>query len=293
MWVAYLCASFWLALSTSACSASQVAKVALKTVPTQALQSALMELPTELIQANFNLSVATRNLIKKATELPAPGTIALSDLGAELKPFEGKSGADFLNNAKDEHGKAIDFRYARFNEPTYDAFLKQAMLAKALSHQTLCTVRAMVKLSTDILGETISAGPSLHRTVERALVDDDASSEQKRRLERLQRLGRSLGVLVPRYAVQAQGLARAGQELVSNASQVFANTTVLMHLPEVTRSLTTSMEAIAATGRWTGQVALSLRGFARPGDGKRPKIDVEEGRLARDELAALLFEPQE
>lgn len=284
-WIAVcsLCA----AIALAGCSH---AKVAFKIVPRPNWQAVALAVPDELLRANLNLSLATGNLLRELTTLPAPRDILLSDLAAELKPLENDPDVDCLSNAKDDKGKPIEFRYARFDEPTYDAFLKEAALAKALTYQTLCTMQRILAATSVVLDHEVTLGPSLHRTLEQTLARPDLAAAQRAKLTKLQRLGRVLGALLPRWAKEASELGKRGRELALDSASVFASTKIVLHLPAVTTSLVSSAEAIEATGRWAVEAALLMRGFAHKSD-KRAPYDIEEGRLDRAELEALLYTP--
>ncbi len=281
-------------LVLSACSASQALEIAANTLPTHSLEHEVMKLPADLVQANFDLSVVTHKLIADVTELPAPGSVTLADLGADMSRFQGDPETDFLINAKDEEGRAVEFVYARFGIAEYDMFLKQAVVAKALSYQTLRTVNRMIALSSQVLGERVVANAQLSANVTRALQRATASGANAQladELKKLRALGKSLAVLVPRFAEQAARLTSAGVSLTTSASGAFATSRFALHLPTVVASLESSLNAIKASGSWTLQMSISLRAFGRAYGGRHPELDRDDGRLDRAELAAMLFDP--
>jgi hypothetical protein len=250
----------------------------------------LQKLPDLLVRANFDVSVATANLIADATELPPKGTVRLGDLSPELRQYQAQVGLDFLHDARDVDGQPISFDYARFNVEVYDKFLRDAVLFKALSYQTLGTVRAMADLSGEILGEVAEPSPAFHHLVARAL-EAGPQHPARERLERLSKLACTLGRLLPNYAHDAEAIATQGRALVGNASALLGSVMVVTHLPKAVASLSTSVDAVLLAGRWSFEAAPALRGFGRPRDGHRHPVDVQEGRLTRTELKEALFNP--
>ncbi len=271
---------------------SSATRVVVRALPIRGWKDAVKHLPKRVVQANYDFALAGKAAIEEGLALPKPGSIKLADLSPSLRELQGMPGADFLLHAHDERGAPVDFTYPQFNDVRMDTLIREAARAKALSYQTLQTLNEMVRLSSAILDEEVARTPTLYRAVARAAARRGLSQKEREQLRTMQRLGRTLGVLVPSYAVASRDLVHAGQKLVTDVPSLL-NAQLLAHLPTVTNSLTSAVRAIEAAGSWTADVAIVLRGFARGGAAKRTgdPQDLDEDRLDRQELAEMLFQP--
>lgn len=224
----------------------------------------LDQLPAQLSKAGDDLADVTGKMVKELTDVPPPGKVKLSDLGAGMQSFEGNPQTDFLVAAKDDDGKPIDFQYVRLGVPSYDEFFKDAQVIYAIVYQADQTVHRMVELAGKLLHEKVDASATLGDAVARALkVDASADAEGLvGQLQQMQQLATSLGTLVSQFASRITKLVSDGQALITAAPTSLTNPKVATHLGLIKTGLTDSVTVIKDSGELIVKLAKDLSGFA-------------------------------
>lgn len=226
-------------------------------------EGTLDQLPAQLAKAGKELGDVTAQMAKELTDVPPPGEVKLADLDPSLAKYKGKKGVDFIDHARDNDGKPLDFHYVRLDQPQFDEFFKTSQEIHALVHQTTHTVGQLRQLSAKVQGVDVDAKAALKGEVDKAMAKGDADAKASGRLRELAEVGGSLGVLVPQIVSKIGKLVASGEQLVAAAPTALTNPKVLTHLDLVKKGLVTSVSVVKESGQALGSFLGELAGFGR------------------------------
>lgn len=224
-------------------------------------EGTLDQLPAQLAKAGKELGDVTAQMAKELTDVPPPGEVKLADLDPALAKYKGKKGVDFIDHARDNDGKPLDFHYVRLDQPQFDEFFKTSQEIHALVHQTTHTVGQLRQVSAKVQGVDVDAKASLKAEVDKAMAKGDGEAKASARLRELAEVGGSLGVLVPQIVSKIGKLVASGEQLVASAPTALTNPKVLAHLDLVKKGLVTSVTVVKESGQALGTFAGELAGF--------------------------------
>jgi hypothetical protein len=219
-------------------------------------QGSLAELPGHMEELGHDLTMITSELelqLKKLTEVPPPGKVALKDLSPGLAKYEDNKEVNFVGHAIDAKTKEpIPFEYVKIGVPDYDAFFQSAQEIYALLYECTEAISQIRQLAAKILDGGVDAKAELFAQVDkvRAKIQGGAQvdSELVARFNTLVDLGAVMVQLVPAVGMKAIKLAQQGQALVMNAQSAITNPKVLLHLDLIKKGVIASAKAMKDSG---------------------------------------------
>ncbi len=117
-------------------------------------QGSLAELPGHMEELGHDLTMITNELeaqLKKLTEVPPPGKVALKDLSPGLAKYEDDANVNFVGHAIDaKTNEPIPFEYVKIGVPDYDAFFQSAQEIYALLYECTEAISQMRQLAAKI-----------------------------------------------------------------------------------------------------------------------------------------------
>lgn len=219
-------------------------------------QGSLAELPGHMEELGHDLTMITGELeaaLKKLTEVPPPGKVALKDLSPGLAKYEDDGNVNFVKGAIDAKTKEpIPFEYVKIGVPDYDGFFQSAQEIYALLYECTEAISQMRQLAGKILDSGVDAKTELWAQIDkvRAKIQGGAQvdSELVARFNTLVDLGAVMVQLVPVVGQKAIKLAQQGQALVMNAQSAITNPKVLLHLDLIKKGVIASAKAMKDSG---------------------------------------------
>ncbi len=219
-------------------------------------QGSLAELPGHMEELGHDLTMITNELeaqLKKLTEVPPPGKVALKDLSPGLAKYEDDANVNFVGHAIDAKTKEpIPFEYVKIGVPDYDGFFQSAQEIYALVYECTEAISQMRQLVAKIMDSGVDAKTELWAQIDkvRAKIQGGAQvdSELVARFNTLVDLGAVMVQLVPVVGQKAIKLAQQGQALVMNAQASITNPKVLLHLPLIKKGVIASAKAMKDSG---------------------------------------------
>ncbi len=219
-------------------------------------QGSLAQLPGHMEELGHDLTMITNELelqLKKLTEVPPPGKVALKDLSPGFAKYEDDANVNFVGHAIDAKTKEpIPFEYVKIGVADYDGFFQSAQEIYALVYECTEAISQMRQLAAKILDSGVDAKVELWAQIDkvRAKIQGGAEvdSELIARFNTLVDLGAVMVQLVPVVGQKAIKLAQQGQALVMNAQSAITNPKVLLHLPLIKKGVIASAKAMKDSG---------------------------------------------